>query len=64
MAAVAAYYTYTIHMWFTLNGHLMPHNYKWFSQDGLANILPTAIVRKFQLPITNQASVPNPENQN
>jgi hypothetical protein len=60
MATAAACYKYTIPMWFTLKGCLMPCVYKWFSQDGLSNILPTTIIWKFQLHITNQSSAPNP----
>jgi hypothetical protein len=48
LIANATYYGYTICLWFKLRGHLLPCIYKWLTQDGLADILPTALTCQTQ----------------
>jgi hypothetical protein len=38
LIATAIYYGYTVLVWFTLRGLLLPQLYKWFKQDGIPNL--------------------------
>jgi hypothetical protein len=62
--AAATYYGFTIRLWFSLKGCLMPHIYKWLCQDGVYNIIPSTISKKFNLPTIVRASALNPVKQN